>query len=135
VAIGRLQRALDEYRVVGVRTTLPFFRWLVRRPEFAAADFTTTYLDQLLADRQEAFVVPSEADRRDAIVASALAAWWRAHGAAPLAATSQAWRRAARLVADDLGSIEAAPRLYGGPEVDPGRSVPAWHQRKGGAGR
>ena len=98
VAIARLQRALDEYRVVGVKTTLPFFRWLVRQPEFAAADFSTTYLDQLLADRQEAFVVPSEADRRDAIVASALAAWWRAHRAvaAPAAATNQAWRRAAR---------------------------------------
>ena len=29
-AVRRLTRALDEYRVVGVRTTLPFFRWLVR---------------------------------------------------------------------------------------------------------
>ncbi len=40
-AVRRLTRALDEYRVVGVSTTLPFFRWLVRQPEFSAARFST----------------------------------------------------------------------------------------------
>ena len=34
-AIGRLRRALGEYHVAGIRTTLPFFRWLLEQPEFA----------------------------------------------------------------------------------------------------
>ena len=97
-AIGRLQRALDEYRIVGVKTTLPFFRWLVRRPEFAASDFSTTYLDERLAEPREAFVIPDEIDTRDATVIAALAAWLRVHQLAAdrLAPTTRAWRQAAR---------------------------------------
>ncbi|MBA3948798.1 MAG: acetyl-CoA carboxylase biotin carboxylase subunit, partial [Acidobacteria bacterium] len=41
VAIGRLRRALSEYQVRGVSTTLPFFRWLTEQPAFATADFHT----------------------------------------------------------------------------------------------
>ena len=64
--------------MTGVSTTLPFFRWLVREPAFAAADFSTTYLDGVLADRRESFVVPTATDERDAAIAAALAAWFRA---------------------------------------------------------
>src|SRR5439155_6630196 len=50
-AIARLARALDEYRVVGIRTTVPFFQWLLKQPEFLEGRFDTTYLDQVLAER------------------------------------------------------------------------------------
>src|SRR5205814_6306643 len=40
-AIARLKRALMEYRVEGIETTIPFFTWLARHPEFAAAKFDT----------------------------------------------------------------------------------------------
>ena len=50
-AIGRLRRALGEYHVAGIRTTVPFFRWLVDQPAFAAAQFHTTYLDELMRAR------------------------------------------------------------------------------------
>jgi acetyl/propionyl-CoA carboxylase alpha subunit len=99
-AIQRLTRALDEYRVAGVQTTLPFFRWLVRQPEFAAARFSTTYLDTLLATREGPFVTPTPTEAEDALVAAALAAWARAHhngGDRPAAEASSAWARAARL--------------------------------------
>ena len=49
-AIARLRRVLDEYRVVGVKTTVPFFQWLVDQPDFVAGRFDTTYLDRVLAD-------------------------------------------------------------------------------------
>jgi acetyl-CoA carboxylase biotin carboxylase subunit len=82
-AIGRLTRALDEYRVIGVRTTVPFFQWLVRQPEFAQAAFDTTYLDRVLARRNgAAFRPPTTADEDEAAIAAALAAWFRAHRAA-----------------------------------------------------
>src|SRR4051812_1749974 len=50
-AIGRIRRALDEYEVRGIRTTVPFFRWIVRQPEFLRGQFHTAYLDELLHAR------------------------------------------------------------------------------------
>ena len=40
-----------EYEVLGIRTTIPFFLWLMRQPDYVAGRFDTTYLDRLLADR------------------------------------------------------------------------------------
>ncbi len=83
VAIARLRRVLDEYRVIGVRTTVPFFQWLVRQPEFQSGAFSTTYLDELLAARKgQPFVAPTARDEQDAALAAALATWFAAHGAA-----------------------------------------------------
>jgi acetyl-CoA carboxylase, biotin carboxylase subunit len=99
-AIGRLGRALDEYRVVGLKTTVPFFQWLVRQPEFAESRFDTTWLDRLLVERRgQPFVEPTAADEHDAVIVAALAAWFRAHRAAAesLAGGPGAWRWAARM--------------------------------------
>jgi acetyl-CoA carboxylase, biotin carboxylase subunit len=97
-AIDRLRRALDEYRVVGVRTTVPFFQWLIRQPAFAEGRFDTTYLDGVLADRNgRPFVEAGAVDERDAAIAAALAAWFRAHQAAAAPGHGEAWRRASRL--------------------------------------
>jgi acetyl-CoA carboxylase biotin carboxylase subunit len=45
-AITRLRRALDEYHILGVRTTLPFARWLVDQPRFIAGDFSTDFISE-----------------------------------------------------------------------------------------
>jgi len=90
---------LDEYRVIGVTTTLPFFRWLTTQPEFVEGRFDTTYLDRLLAERAgEPFVAPTAADEEDAAVAAAVASWFRTHRAAAAATTrtNGQWRGAAR---------------------------------------
>ena len=50
-AIARMLRALDEYEVVGIRTSIPFFRWMLRQPAFTSAAFHTGYLDELLQRR------------------------------------------------------------------------------------
>jgi acetyl-CoA carboxylase, biotin carboxylase subunit len=50
-ATARLRRALGEYHVAGIKTTVPFFRWLLDQPDFAAARFHTTYLDDVLRAR------------------------------------------------------------------------------------
>jgi acetyl-CoA carboxylase biotin carboxylase subunit len=47
-AIARMQRALREYDVRGIRTTIPFFKWMLRQPSFAEARFHTGYLDEVL---------------------------------------------------------------------------------------
>ncbi len=43
-AIARLRRALDEYVIAGVRTTIPFAQWLIRQPRFLAGDFSTDFI-------------------------------------------------------------------------------------------
>ena len=50
-ATARMRRALSEYEIQGVRSTLAFSRWLLARPEFAEARFHTRYLDELLQQR------------------------------------------------------------------------------------
>jgi acetyl-CoA carboxylase, biotin carboxylase subunit len=98
-AVARLTRVLDEYRVTGVSTTLPFFRWLVRQHSFAAGQFSTTYLDRILAERREPFAAAMDEDLCDVAIAAALAAWFRAHdaGTEPAPASGTVWQRAARL--------------------------------------
>src|SRR6185436_15550334 len=64
-AIARMRRALAEYVITGIKTTLPFFTWLLAQPEFAAGRFHTTYLDEELKARNgRPFVEPS-ADAED----------------------------------------------------------------------
>ncbi len=99
-AIARLRRALDEYEIRGIRTTLPFFRWLLAQDDFAAARFDTTTLDAELATRNGRPFVAAAADAlRTAIVATALEA--RRRAAQPAAAATAAppvslWADAAR---------------------------------------
>ncbi|HEX8772395.1 MAG TPA: acetyl-CoA carboxylase biotin carboxylase subunit [Pyrinomonadaceae bacterium] len=79
-AIDRLRRALDEYTVGGIKTTLPFFREVVRDAEFIEGRLDTGFIERFFARRQESGVESqaeesAEADtqRRDmAIIAAAL---------------------------------------------------------------
>jgi acetyl-CoA carboxylase biotin carboxylase subunit len=43
-AIDRLRRALDEYEVAGIKTTLPFFREIVRDREFQSGQLDTGFI-------------------------------------------------------------------------------------------
>jgi len=47
-AIRRLKRALEEYKVRGIATTIPLFQRVLADADFLNADFDTGYLDQLL---------------------------------------------------------------------------------------
>lgn len=48
-AIQRMRRALDEYFIAGIKTTIPFFKRLLESPEFLAGDLDTGLLDRMLA--------------------------------------------------------------------------------------
>jgi acetyl/propionyl-CoA carboxylase alpha subunit len=45
-AIARLRRALEEFHVGGIQTTLPFYRWLADEPAFLANDVDTGFVDR-----------------------------------------------------------------------------------------
>ena len=60
-AVRRMRRAVAEYRVVGVKTTLPFFERVLAHPAFVAGDFDTSFLDTALAAGE----TPAGASGRD----------------------------------------------------------------------
>ena len=45
-AIKKMQRALDEYIIEGVKTTIPFHQRLMRHPRFKSGDFTTKFMEE-----------------------------------------------------------------------------------------
>ncbi len=52
-AIMRLRRALEEFVVEGMKTTIPLHQKLVRDPEFLAGDYTIKWLEQWLDKNRE----------------------------------------------------------------------------------
>jgi acetyl-CoA carboxylase biotin carboxylase subunit len=97
-AIARMLRALEEYEVIGVRTSLPFFRWMLRQPAFEAAAFDTGYLDELLQRRNgEPFSASEPSLEEVAAVAAVLHAACRTNGAAHVAPATTVWKERARL--------------------------------------
>ena len=51
--IRRLKRALEEFVVEGMKTTIPLHQKLVRDPEFLAGNYTIKWLEQWLARNAE----------------------------------------------------------------------------------
>jgi acetyl-CoA carboxylase, biotin carboxylase subunit len=69
-AIDRLRRALDEYEVSGITTTLPFFREIVRDEEFIAGKLDTGFIGRFNERRSKPEI--SIEDHDLAIIAAAL---------------------------------------------------------------
>jgi acetyl/propionyl-CoA carboxylase alpha subunit len=99
-AIARMARALGEYQVVGVRTTLPVLARIMADEDFGAGRLSTAFLDRKLpawppSDGRHALV---------AIVAAAVGEYERLRGPVPAGAgpaagaggmSIAAWRLAA----------------------------------------
>jgi acetyl-CoA carboxylase, biotin carboxylase subunit len=45
-AMDRLCRAIDEYKITGIQTTLQFGKWVVQHPEFRKGNITTNFIAQ-----------------------------------------------------------------------------------------
>ena len=94
-AIARMRRALAEYEIAGVKTTIPFFTWLLEDQDFLAARVDTTFLDRALAARNGTpFARPAAGVEDLAAIGAAIDAYF-APRQAPRAASSS-WTRAAR---------------------------------------
>ena len=44
-AISKMRRALDEFVIEGIKTTIPFLRQLMDDPKYIAGDYTTAFMD------------------------------------------------------------------------------------------
>ncbi len=93
-AIARLSRALADYEIGGVETTLPLFRALTVDAEFASGDFDVQWLDRKLA----AGLFPATRPGADEVwlAAAGLAAAEASVTPAAAAASTSLWRGAAR---------------------------------------
>jgi acetyl-CoA carboxylase biotin carboxylase subunit len=52
-AIARLRRALDEFAVLGIKTTLPLHQRIIEDPEFQSGDYTIHWLEDFVGRKQE----------------------------------------------------------------------------------
>ena len=44
-AINKMKRALDEFVIEGIKTTIPFHRKLMEDPKYISGDYTTKFMD------------------------------------------------------------------------------------------
>ena len=94
-AIARADRALAEFRVEGVPTTIPFHRAVLAHPVFRAGDATTAFL----TDHPEVIPPPTDV----------------------LAAGAEAGDEAARELVVEVGGRRLAVRVFGDPAAANGR--------------
>ena len=72
-SIDRLRRALDEYEISGIKTTLPFFREIVRDEDFIKGRLDTGFISRFYARRDEAVDDTDDSVGRDmATIAAAI---------------------------------------------------------------
>ena len=100
-AIARMRRGLREYLVAGIKTTIPFFTWLLEQPEFIEGRFHTTYLDDVLAARNGRPFIEPPAEAEDVATLAAVMQAVLSSGAGPesgerAAATGDRWKAQAR---------------------------------------
>ena len=61
-AIRRLNRALDEFVIEGIQTTIPFHKFVINTPEFQAGDFDTHFLESIYNKAKEAMAVDASVE-------------------------------------------------------------------------
>jgi acetyl-CoA carboxylase biotin carboxylase subunit len=103
-AITRMRRALLEYEVCGIQTSLPFFQWMLGQPGFAAAQFHTEFLDGLLQHRGgEGFSEVDPSAEEVAAVAACIAEAFEEQRPAAAGPSVQAWRSRPTVAGSDRG--------------------------------
>jgi acetyl-CoA carboxylase biotin carboxylase subunit len=99
-ALARMRRALAEYTVAGIKTTVPFFTWLLAQPEFVDGRVHTAYLDERRKARNGVpFAEPTAAIEDVAAIAAAIHLAMPGESiaaAAPPTAANGRWRDEAR---------------------------------------
>ena len=50
-AIAKMKRALEEFYIEGVKTTIPFHRQLLENEDFLAGNYTTKFMEDFVMDK------------------------------------------------------------------------------------
>ncbi len=92
-AIDRMKRALEEYQVLGIKTTIPFYQRVMRHEAFLKGNVTTAFVDEVLSLPEETGDHPLE---EIAIVAAAIAQFESSAAAPRAPQATNAWKSLAR---------------------------------------
>ncbi len=98
-AIARMKRALTEYRVEGIMTTIPFFTFIMNHPDFVSANFDTGFIDRILPELDFAHGQTDEAHVGAAIIAAAIMAFEESQNVKLPDDGASKWREAGRIEA------------------------------------
>jgi acetyl-CoA carboxylase biotin carboxylase subunit len=52
-AINKMKRALDEFYIEGIKTTIPFHRKLMDHPDYVAGNYTTKFMEDFTMDEEQ----------------------------------------------------------------------------------
>jgi acetyl-CoA carboxylase, biotin carboxylase subunit len=100
MALARMKRALGEYEVRGIRTTIPFFKWILDDEDFRAARFDTTFIDRKFNTAGNGLLPPTASGQEDlAVLAAAVHQFVKPPAASVTAAPASRWQNAARIEA------------------------------------
>ena len=69
-ALNRMHRALSEYHLTGLKTTIPFLKWVMQNDRFRSGDFSTHFVSDEYST--SAPPEPDRATRNAAIIAAVL---------------------------------------------------------------
>jgi acetyl-CoA carboxylase biotin carboxylase subunit len=109
-AIGRLQRALNEYFVGGIKTNISLFRRILSDPDFQAGKIDTGFLDRLLKQKTQAAGHSDPGAAEAAVIAAGMFAMMGPAAAGPL---ERAAMESPRNVMDSHSNWKAAARREG----------------------
>jgi len=96
-AIARMLRAIDEYQITGIETTLGFGRYVLQHPAFVSGNFDTNFIrDHFTPETLKAGAPDDTTARLAAVLVAKLLEEKKPVAAAPAeaaAATGSAWKR------------------------------------------
>jgi acetyl-CoA carboxylase biotin carboxylase subunit len=95
-AIARMRRALSEYTISGIRTTIPFFRRVLEHPDFVAGRIDTGFVDRFLRRERISDEQSVEEEERVAVIAVAFDHWRRGGARAAPSPPESRWKAAGR---------------------------------------
>jgi len=93
-ALARMRRALEEFRIFGIATNIPFHKALLDRPRFISGDISTFFLEE-----ERGLVDSSEKGLEVALIGSVLYQEMKKEKLRPIVAASRAgsfWKEEAR---------------------------------------
>ena len=97
-AIERMVRAIDEYQITGIQTTLAFGKFVMEHPAFISGDFNTHFVEQYFKPEEL-----SHGNEEEALIAAFIGARLmqqkpQNHQAAPVDATASNWKKNRKIV-------------------------------------
>ena len=51
-AINKMKRALDEFVIEGIKTTIPFHRQLMDHPDYIKGNYTTKFMEDFVMEKE-----------------------------------------------------------------------------------